>query len=400
VPEVTICARRLAAARCAAHAARMSIEWRRLKELFGPLSLAAYVAWLAVWMSLGGPREFDPDGLFARGAMLLFLAAFIGEQLIEREQGRGLFLALGAVLALSALFVIAVHPFSAAPILLVLLAAMLAVRLDTRPLLVVLFVVNLALALILIEAPRPGLRFALISVAAYTSFQAFAALLMSYARRAEAMAEQLRSVNAELLATRSLLEQGARDGERLRLSRELHDVAGHGLTALKLNLGALARDPRQPDPERVALCAELADDLLQNLRAVVSQMRASPAIDLESALRRLAAPFPELALHLQLDTEVERIEPAEAILRTVQEGLTNAARHSGARNLWLVLQRENDRLRLELRDDGRGGGGLQPGSGLLGMRERLQALGGALEIEPARQRGLTLRAWLPAGGTA
>lgn len=378
----------------------MGIEWHRLKELFGPLSLAAYLAWLAVWLSLGEPRPFDAGGGLARAAMLVFLLAFVGEQLVERQFGLRLFLALGALLAASALLVIAVHPFSPAPVLLVLLAAMLASRLDTRPLLLALLLLNLALAAILLGAPRAGYRFALISMAAYASFQVFAALLMSYTRRAETMADELRSVNAELLATRSLLEQGARDGERLRLSRELHDVAGHGLTALKLNLAALARDPRQPDPQRVALCAGLADDLLQNLRGVVLQMRQSATIDLDAAIRRLAAPFPALALHLEVTAEVERIEQAEAILRTVQEGLTNAARHSGARNLWLVLQREDDRLRLELRDDGRGGSGLLPGCGLSGMRERLQALGGELEIEPARQSGLTLRAWLPLGGVA
>jgi signal transduction histidine kinase len=379
----------------------MSIDRRALlQDLFGPLSLAAYAAWLAVWLSLGQPQAIDPGGGLARLAMLLFLAAFIAALLIRDGQRLRGFLGAVTLMGISGLAVVAIHPFSPAPILLVLLAAMLASRFERGPLAAALLLINLPLAALLLQAPRPGYRFALISIVAYASFQAFAALLMSAMRRAEAMATRLREVNAELLATRALLEQGARDGERLRLSRELHDVAGHGLTALKLNLGALARDPRQPDPQRVALCAGLADELLQNLRGVVAQMRQSAGIDLETALRRLAEPFPGLALHLELSVQVERIASAEAILRTAQEALTNAARHSGAHNLWLVLQRDGERLRLELRDDGRGGAGLQPGHGLSGMRERLQALGGELEIEPARQAGLTLRAWLPAEAAA
>lgn len=190
-----------------------------------------------------------------------------------------------------------------------------------------------------------------------------------------------------------------RDQERLRLSRELHDVAGHSLTALKLNLAALVRDPHQPNPARVALCAGLADDLLQNLRGVVAQMRCVDGVDPQGAIERLAAPFPRPALHVEIaaDAQLDDIERAEVILRTVQEGLTNAARHSNASNLWVVLQRDGNRLRLELHDDGRGTARSTPGIGLSGMRERLQAVGGGLDIGHAHGQGLRLHAWLPAG---
>src|SRR6185295_615600 len=77
---------------------------------------------------------------------------------------------------------------------------------------------------------------------AYIGFQIFAALTAWYAKSAERTTKELQETNAHLLATRSLLEESARDGERLRLARELHDVAGHKLTALKLNLSVLKRD--------------------------------------------------------------------------------------------------------------------------------------------------------------
>jgi signal transduction histidine kinase len=376
----------------------MEIGLHRWRDLFGPLSLAAYAAWTAVWLTLGVPRPlvFGAEWLSPL-AMLLFLAAFVLEQLLPKQGARRTFLLLGAVMAATALLVIALHPTSGAPILLVLLAGMLGAQLQGWMLFVPLAVTSLGMAAVLLGTTAASTRYVLISVVAYASFQAFAAVVLSYARRAEEATEQLRASHAELMATRSLLAASSRDQERLRLSRELHDVAGHSLTALKLNLGALARDPRQPDPERAALCAGLADELLQNLRRVVARMRTQDGMDLREAIERLAAPYPTPRLHLQIDddAEVDDIERAEAILRTVQEGLTNAARHSGAANLWVVLQRDGDRLRLELRDDGRGAATLAPGNGLAGMRERLQAAGGGLDIDARAASGLCLHAWLP-----
>jgi signal transduction histidine kinase len=369
-----------------------------LRQLIAPLSLAAYLAWGAVWLSLGQPQSPDAPGWLSRAAMLLFLLAFMVDHLLDDRRGPVVFYPLAALMSLSALFVVGLHPFTAAPVLMVLLACVLAGRLGNLSLMASLAALNLPFAWLLLQAGG-GDRRMWISIAAYGSFQLFGALVMRYARRSEVMAEQLRAVNADLLATRSLLAAHARDQERLRLSRELHDVAGHGLTALKLNLAALARDPRQPDPQRVALCGGLADELLQNLRGVVAQMRRAGGIDLRAAIEQLAAPFPRPALHLEIaeDAEVDDLERAEAILRTVQEALTNAARHSNAAHLWAVLQRDGDRLRLELRDDGRSDGRAQPGSGLSGMAERLQALGGELGVDHDDGQGLRLHAWLPAG---
>jgi signal transduction histidine kinase len=395
VPEVTFCVHPVAARDVTAHSCGMNIGSRNvLRELLAPLSLAAYLAWGAVWLSLAAPQPPSAAGLLSRASMLLFLFAFVSLDLLASRRRA---VAAGIAMALSALTVIALHPNSASPILLVLMAGMLASQLQSTRLLWVLVAINVPFVAIFLNAYGWHTR-TWVSLIAYASFQGFAALVMRYAKRSEAMADELRQVNGELLATRSLLSARTRDAERLRLSRELHDVAGHSLTALKLNLAALSRSAAQPDPERVALCANLADDLLQNLRGVVAQMRHGEGIDLQQTIERLAMPFPRPALHLQIDADarVDDIERADALLRTVQEGLTNAARHSNAANLWVVLQRDGERLRLELRDDGRGSTRLRPGNGLSGMRERLQALGGDLDIEHADGQGVRLHAWLPA----
>jgi signal transduction histidine kinase len=79
----------------------------------------------------------------------------------------------------------------------------------------------------------------------------------------------------------------------------------------------------------------------------------------------------------------------------VQEGLTNAVRHSQAQNLWVVLRRDDDALRLDIRDDGRGSGDVHAGNGLSGMRERLESVGGGLDVRRTDTGGVHLQAWLP-----
>ena len=235
---------------------------------------------------------------------------------------------------------------------------------------------------------------------AYMSFQAFAALVMRYAAKSERMSEQLRqannelaAINAELLGTRSLLDASARDSERLRISRELHDVAGHKLTAMKLNLKALQRDPAFAASGELAVAAELSDELLQDIRAVVQQLRLHDAPPLREALQALAAPFPHLALELHLDASAARISviEAEAVLRCVQEALTNTARHSDAGTLSVGLERRDGAWQLQINDDGNADPVTRQGGGLRGMRERLEALGGTLQWSAVKGMPLTAK---------
>jgi signal transduction histidine kinase len=369
----------------------------RLAPMLSPLSLAACAAWAAVWFSLDGLMARDPSlGWLARGCALVFLAAFLTDDWLLDRFGRRVMAAHAAGMALVSLPPIALTPGGAAPILLILLAAQLGARYEGRVLWSCLLAVNLAAALVILTY-WPSSRYLWLSIVAYGSFQVFAALVMRYAMRAEQMSQALRIANADLVATRGLLAEGVRDQERLRLSRDLHDVAGHKLTALKLNLTALTRDAAtHPDP-RLALCAQLADELMADIRGVVQTLRAEDGIDLEDTLRTMASALPRPRLELEVDRHARpaTLGQAEAVLRTVQEALTNAARHSEARTLWAVLSREPGRLHLDLRDDGRRQGELRSGNGLRGMRERLEALGGGLDIGHTQTGGVHLKAWLP-----
>ena len=364
--------------------------------------LAAFAAWLAVWLGTVGQLAAQDPALAwpARGLMLLFLAGFLASASCEHpgDRWRG---DLGFVVQLAAFFgLVLLGRSGAVGILLVLFAATFTLRFPARLELAVFAAANAALAALMVLHWGISPANAAMNMLAWVGFQAFAALLMRYARRAEEMADALRVVNADLLATRSLLSETARDQERLRLSRELHDVAGHHLTALKLNLRLLERVPEAAARPELATSAQLVDELLTDLRGLVRQLRMADGMDLEAALRRLAEPLPRPRVELSIAPEarVPRAEQAEALLRAAQEGLTNAARHGGARRAWLRLEADAGRVLLRLEDDGRVRWPLTPGNGLAGMRERLEALGGSLRLDRSSAGGLRLEAELPLGG--
>lgn len=370
-------------------------------RLAHPMILAAIMVWLGIAADLvmGTPRARGglPSEFVYWGSLGLHLA-FLGLVLAcggDRAGGWRRLLPNAALLGI-VLLLAWLRPYTSVPVLLIVVMGQLGSVLPMRRVLVAWAAANLALYVIL--ALSSDMTSPLVNVLMMASFQLFAigaAWAMAGAERAR---DELAQVNAELLATRSLLAESARDQERLRLSRELHDVAGHKLTALKLNLAALARQPQLLGDDRVQLCARLADELLADIRGVVQQLRQDEGLDLGEALHALARPFPRPRLELEIldDARVVTLAQAEAVLRAVQEGLTNAARHSQAHTLWVVLRREGDALLLDIRDDGRGRGELQPGNGLRGMRERFETIGGGLRVERTRTGGVHLQAWLPA----
>jgi signal transduction histidine kinase len=172
---------------------------------------------------------------------------------------------------------------------------------------------------------------------------------------------------------------------------------GHKLTALKLQLALQSRGAPQDSP--LQHCVRITDELLVDVRGVVSSLRESDGIDLHQALRALdpGLPSPRVIFDLDSAVRVPDIRQAEAMLRCAQEGLTNALRHSGATEIRVVLAESGETLSLTVEDDGNGSV-VQPGNGLIGLKERLQQLGGQLRIDIREPRGLALVARLPRPG--
>ncbi len=374
----------------------MQLQWR---ELLSPLAFASYAALAAVWLGSVAGQFGAASGsvpLAASAALVFTLGWMWGLACPEGFKSRYDDAAM-LTMILASFALIWLSPYGASPVLLVLLACSLAFRFRGTALVGALVLMNLAYLAILLARTNSAAMQALVTVFAFAGFQGFSVLVIIALQRAEQMAEQLRQVNASLLATRSLLDESARESERLRVSRELHDVAGHKLTALKLNLRALGRDPALAAQREFEVAGALADELLEDIRAVVRQLRQHEGLDLQEALQRLAEPLPRPRVEIEVadDARVRNAEQAEALLRVAQEGLTNAARHSGAQRAWLRLHRTADALEMSVEDDGHVRLPVKPGNGLTGMRERIEQLGGSLETGASARGGLRLAARLP-----
>jgi len=375
-------------ATCAVAALPMVLEIFRRPEL---MLQPRYVAWLAA------------------------LAGFVAALVLSMQPGvdrqpsmvcRGLLVAQ-SVLGLA---LVALAGDTIPTVFLVLVAAQLRPVVELRAALVWTALQTAVLAVLL--AAKFGATASLVFTGVFAGFQLFA-LYSSHTAASERQArEELARAHESLLATRGLLAESTRTAERLRIARELHDVLGHHLTALSLQLEAALHAPEPAARERVAIARRLAGDLLREVRGVVSTLREEPQAPvagleerLAAALAALGAGLEEPLVHLAVQPGVEVADPglAHALVRCAEEAFTNAARHAGAHNLWLDVERAGEGVTLRARDDGRGAAPVVPGNGLRGMRERIEGLGGRLDLASpvssgSSASGFELTAWLPLAG--
>ena len=354
---------------------------------------------LFTWAASGAPylvRHVSPGavGLAAYVAFVILFLVLVDARL---PSTRAAAIALG-LQSLAAVIVVSGPHGAAAEPLLVMVACEVPLRFRpaAAPPLVL---AQTAAVLLLLAASGAVLSFESFAEAATSlAFQAFGAAAATFAYREREARNDLARVNAELVATRHLFAESHRAGERLRIARELHDVLGHHLTALVLNLEVARKAPEHERDVAVQRAQVIAKGLLAEVRDVVGSMRTGQPLDLESALGTLAAALPELSVHLNVAGHaLEDPATAQALVRCAQEVLTNCARHARARNVWIELTENaaQSGVTFTARDDGRGAASLRPGNGLSGMKERVEALGGVLVVDSAPGRGTTVRVEVP-----
>jgi len=225
-----------------------------------------------------------------------------------------------------------------------------------------------------------------------SSMLALHGLAFGLGRMAAAEAEKrrwLQALLAEQLSGEHLLAEQMRYNERMQIARELHDLMGHHLTALNLQLqlgGALlARADAGGATQALDRAQGVAAQLLADVRESVSQQRSSQRIDLSAALQALAEGIASTRIELAVDEAARDLGPrtAHALLRCVQEGVTNSVRHAGARRVQVELRGDGDEVAVSIDDDGRGAPGWhegRSGNGLSGMAERMAELGGQMRV--------------------
>lgn len=302
-----------------------------------------------------------------------------------------------SVLTLSALGVSMMAELALGGILLLIIAGLLPWMLPLSWALAWVVGQNVLLVLVLDNITDFPLSEAMITAGLFLAVSVFAFMSGVVALRQNQARDELRKVNSELRATQALLADNTRIAERVRIARELHDLVGHHLTALTLNLEVATHLVDGKALEHVQQAHSLAKLLLADVREVVSEMRLDDRVDLAAALRTLVSGMPEPRIHLDLPSELALTDPqrAQVLLRCAQEMITNSVRHARADNLWLGLEHDESGVALTARDDGRGTDVVEPGNGLNGMSERLSQLGGELTFESKPGAGFRLHAWVP-----
>jgi signal transduction histidine kinase len=207
--------------------------------------------------------------------------------------------------------------------------------------------------------------------------------------------DDLRDARARIIA--------AGDAERRRIERDLHDGAQQRLVALALTLGMaesrLAGDPAAAAP-LIAQAREEAQLAVKELRELASGIH--PALLSE---RGLGPALEALAARAPVPTTVDGV-PAQRLPPAVEaacyfvtaESLTNVAKYAGAMSAGVSVAVEHGRVRLIVRDDGAGGADLNSGTGLRGLRDRVEALDGRLDVDSPPGLGTTVIAEMPIGG--
>ena len=199
----------------------------------------------------------------------------------------------------------------------------------------------------------------------------------------------------------------AQEEERKRISRELHDEAGQGLMVLRLYLGMIASESRSSQEGRkIQEAMGMLDRTIGDLRRIIARLspRTLDEMGLLPAIRREARELcrttgmkAQLLLPEQLNDMDHEYEVA--IYRSVQEALNNIAKHSQARKFTVTVAQAGGHLRLAVEDDGvgfsRAGSASQRSFGIVGMRERIAALGGSLRIRSRKGQGTRLQVLLP-----
>jgi signal transduction histidine kinase len=204
---------------------------------------------------------------------------------------------------------------------------------------------------------------------------------------------------AELNTSRARIVATA-DQTRRRIERDLHDGAQQRLVSLAIRLQAAKSTV---PPESAELAAQL-DDLVAEATSALDELRhlargIHPAVLAEGGLRpALKALGRRSAIPVELDLRVERRLPEPIEIATyylVSEALTNASKHARASVAHVEVDIADDVLRVRVRDDGRGGADSAGGSGLIGIRDRVEALGGRFRVQTGPDTGTTVAAELP-----
>jgi len=245
----------------------------------------------------------------------------------------------------------------------------------------VLVALNTAVVAAVTIPSAPDAAESVILIGFYLLIQLASMLSTATLTREQRMRRELTEAHVELQSASILLSESARTAERMRISRELHDLIGHQLTVLTLELETARHLDGDNAREHLDRADRVARDLLRDVRTTVGRLRTE-APDLQRALQKLADAAPGLAVSIDVAPRVRVDEEQSATLvRATQEIVTNTLRHGDADGVWIEITADAEAIVLNGRDDGIGAREVVLGNGLQGLRERFAELGGDIAVD-------------------
>jgi signal transduction histidine kinase len=233
-----------------------------------------------------------------------------------------------------------------------------------------------------------------LSAVLFWTFEIFSIVMMMTQLKEQQAREREEAINRELRATQALLTEASKQSERTRIARNIHDLVGHHLTALTIQLQVAERKSEGEVKTLIERSQQVAKLLLADVREAVNDIRSTAAIDVKSALLalQLSSQDKQVVFNISDDLTVTDVATAETLLLIVKEAITNFFRHSNGNTLTIELS-SNEDIEMRIADSGTIKQSLRPGNGLRGMVERVTELKGQLRIHD--QPTLTITAILP-----
>lgn len=220
----------------------------------------------------------------------------------------------------------------------------------------------------------------------FWTFNVFGIFMISMTRSEQTAKEQIERQKRELESAHFLLRETASLSERVRISRDIHDMVGHQLTALTMNIQATEKHclrELSSIPEPVKQSRILARQLLDDIRSTVREIRDDRSLNLQDAIGKLTSALPGVKFETEykLTAPLQDIGKAETLLRFFQESVSNSLRHGQATHIRLSVRQTKGMLIGTTEDNGFGfPPGSKTGSGLKGLKERAESEGGQFTI--------------------
>ncbi|MEQ3659317.1 MAG: histidine kinase [Glaciecola sp.] len=366
----------------------------KLSDSALPIAAALFLTYIVLWLSLIRERPYKNDGRVRTIFLFLLFSTVVG--------------------------IYFVVPFVYTAIFMVIWSAALPYFISAR----LAFMLSPLWSAVLwaVYEYHWGFSGMIVSALLFWTFNLFALVMVTTTIKEKNTRETVETINRELVSTQHLLSQAAEQAERVRIARNIHDLLGHHLTALTINLQVAGRQLDQLDTDNeqatqkqtikdsIEQCHSLSKLLLSDVREAVSDIRDKSSIRLESAIKAISDRLPSIDITVDYpdNISIEDVTLADVLIKCIQESFTNSLKHGKASEVKVSFSQHSNHVQVAIQDNGNHTQSkqlkankhvrdglqkdieIQRGNGLTGIEERLALVDGKAEFQRNEKGFLTM----------